>query len=117
MAGTSWQRSPPELVAAFAELVARRPELAPRKMFGYPAAFVGGHLTTALHEERWIVRLPAESRSELLAMPGSGPFEPMPGRPMKEYVVLPAAMVADPAALDAWVDRAIAHVRTLPPKG
>ena len=117
MARTSWQKSPPELVAAFAELIARRPELAARKMFGYPAAFVGGHLTTALHADRWIVRLPAEGRNELLAMPGSGPFEPMPGRPMKEYVVLPVNLTADPTALDAWVDRAIAHVRTLPPKG
>jgi len=116
MAGTSWQKAPPELVAAFAALVARRPELSARKMFGYPAAFVGGHLATCLHEDRWIVRLPAEGRSELLAMPGSGPFEPMPGRPMKEYVVLPAGIAADPVDLDAWVDRAIAHVRTLPPK-
>ncbi len=116
MAGTSWEKSPPELVAAFAALTARRPDLTTRKMFGYPAGFVGGHLTTALHQDHWIVRLPAEARSELLERPGALPFEPMPGRPMKEYVVLPADVVADPTALDAWVDRAIAHVRTLPPK-
>ena len=40
----------------------------------------------------------------------------MPGRPMKEYVVLPSDITADAVALDAWVDRAIALVRTLPPK-
>ncbi len=117
MAGSSWKKSPPELVAAFESLTARHPELTARKMFGYPAAFLGGHMTTALHEDRWIVRLPEADRAELLAAPGAAPFEPMPGRPMKEYVVVPAALVADPTALDAWVDRAIAHVRTLPPKG
>jgi TfoX/Sxy family transcriptional regulator of competence genes len=117
MAGTSWEESPSELVAAFAALVGRRPELTARTMFGYPAAFVGGHLATCLHEQRWIVRLPDEARAELLGQPGAARFEPMPGRPMKEYVVLPAVLVADPSALDAWVDRAIAHVRTLPPKG
>jgi TfoX/Sxy family transcriptional regulator of competence genes len=117
MAGSAWRKSPPELVAAFASLAARRPELAVRRMFGYPAAFVGGHMTTALHEDRWIVRLPADDRAALLAEPGATAFEPMPGRPMKEYVVLPADVAADPAALDAWVDRAITHVRTLPPKG
>jgi len=117
MAGSSWKKSPPELVAAFEALAARRPELAVRKMFGYPAAFVGGHMTTALHEDRWIVRLTVDDRAELLATPGATPFEPMPGRPMREYVVLPAGLAADPPALDAWVDRAIAHVRTLPPKG
>ena len=116
MAGTSWEKSPPELVAAFAALMARRPELTARKMFGYPAGFVGGHLTTALHEDRLLVRLPAEARSELLEKPGAAPFEPMPGRPMKGYVVLPADLAADPTTLDAWVDRAIAYVRTLPPK-
>jgi len=117
MAGSSWKKSPPELVAAFEALAARRPELIVRKMFGYPAGFVGGHMTTALHEDRWIVRLPPIERAELLATPGATPFEPMPGRPMKEYVVLPADLAADPAELDAWVDRAIAHVGTLPPKG
>lgn len=117
MAGTSWEKSPPELVAAFAALIARRPELTPRRMFGYPAAFVGGHMATALHEDRWIVRLQAADRAELLVQPGAVQFEPMPGRPMKEYVVLPPVLVANPTALDAWVDRAIAHVLTLPPKG
>jgi TfoX/Sxy family transcriptional regulator of competence genes len=117
MAGSSWKKSPPELVAAFEALVACRPELQARKMFGYPAGFVGGHMATSLHEARWIVRLPESDLAELLALPGATRFEPMPGRPMKAYAVLPAAVVADPAAVEAWVDRAIAHVRTLPPKG
>lgn len=116
MAGTSWKKSPPELVAAFEALVASRPELQPRKMFGYPAAFVGGNLTTSLHEDRWIVRLPDEARTELLAIDGAAPFEPMPGRPMKGYVVVPPAVLADADALGAWVERAIAYVRTLPSK-
>ena len=117
MAGSSWKKSPPDLVTAFESLAARRPELQTRKMFGYPAGFVGGYMATALHEDRWIVCLPDEAREELLAMPGAAPFEPMPGRPMKGYAVLPAAVVADPGEVDAWVDRAIALVRTLPPKG
>jgi TfoX/Sxy family transcriptional regulator of competence genes len=117
MAGTSWRRSPPELVAAFEALVARRPDLRARKMFGYPAAFVGGHLTTGLFEDRWFVRLPEDRRAELLEVPGAAPFAPMPGRPMKEYVTLPPSVVTDPAAVEAWVDRAVDHVRTLPPKG
>lgn len=117
MAGSSWKKSPPEFVASFEALAVRRPELTVRKMFDYPAAFVGGHMTTALHEGHWIVRLPVDDRAELLAAPGASPFEPMRGRPMKEYVVLPADLVTEPTALDTWVDRAIAHVRTLPPKG
>jgi TfoX N-terminal domain len=80
-----------------------------------PAGFLGGHLTTALHGPRWMVRLPEPARAELLAA-GARPFEPMPGRPMKEYIVLPAEIVEDPGARAAWIDRAVAHVRGLPPK-
>jgi hypothetical protein len=117
MAGTSWEKSPPELVAAFEALVDRRPDVVARKMFGYPAGFVGGHLATCLHEHRWIVRLPDDARAELLREPGAAQFEPMPGRPMQEYVVLPPGGLRDPPALDGRVSRAVARVRTLPAKG
>jgi TfoX/Sxy family transcriptional regulator of competence genes len=115
MAGSSWRKSPPELVAVFAACVRGHPELATRPMFGYPAAFLGGHMTTALHEDRWIVRLAEADRAALRDL-GGGDFEPMPGRPMREYVTLPDSIVGDPAALDAWIVRAIAHARTLAPK-
>jgi hypothetical protein len=59
MAGSSWKKSSPELVAAFAACVHGHHELATRQMFGYPAAFLGGHLATSLHQDRWIVRLAA----------------------------------------------------------
>ena len=115
MAGSSWRKSPPELVAAFATCVHGHPELAMRQMFGYPAAFLGGLLTTALHQDRWIVRLAETDGAALRAM-GGGDFEPMPGRPMRGYVTLPASIIADPAALDGWIARAIANVRTLAPR-
>ena len=47
---------------------------------------------------------------------GGGDFEPMAGRAMRGYVTLPATIIDDPAALDPWIVRAIAHVRTLTPK-
>ena len=40
----------------------------------------------------------------------------MPGRPMKEYVVVPAADVAKPAALAKWVAQAHTYAKTLPAK-
>jgi TfoX/Sxy family transcriptional regulator of competence genes len=115
MAESSWKKSPPELVAAFATYVHGRPELATRQMFGYPAAFLGGNLTTSLYQDRWIVRL-ADADAAALRDLGGQSFEPMPGRTMRGYVSLPPSVVADPASLDAWVARAIAHVRTLAPK-
>jgi len=40
----------------------------------------------------------------------------MPGRPMKEYVVVPDAVVTNPAKLRAWVDQAYAYAKKLPAK-
>ena len=55
-------------------------------------------------------------RDALLAMPGGHPFEVMPGKAMGRYVVLPPGVLADETQVDAWLDKAIAFTRTLPPK-
>ena len=54
-------------------------------------------------------------RAELAAAGGT-PFAPMPGRPMREYLVLPPDTAADPAAAEPWLSRALAYVEQLPPK-
>jgi len=112
----SFTKSPPELVATFDGMAARFPAAQRRTMFGYPALFVGGNLATSLFADAWVVRLPAEDLDRLLAMPGARSFAPMPGRPMRGYALLPADVVADDAALDGWVGRAVEHAGSLPPK-
>jgi TfoX/Sxy family transcriptional regulator of competence genes len=111
-----FSKAPPELVERFGAITGEIPDAERRQMFGYPAVFVGGNLVTSLHESRWIVRLPDEDRAALLALPGTGPFEPMPGRPMNGYVALSPPIVDDDAVVRHWVDRAMAFGRRLPPK-
>jgi hypothetical protein len=84
-------------------------------MFGYPAGFVNGQMFTGIFASSWFVRLPDTEREELAAAGGT-PFEPMPGRAMREYLVLPPEAAADPAAAEPWVERALAYVEKLPPK-
>jgi TfoX/Sxy family transcriptional regulator of competence genes len=110
-----WRKAPEELRERFEAAVAGVEGLEQRKMFGYPAGFIGGNMTTGLHQESWIVRLSEADRAERLAA-GWATFEPMPGRPMREYVALPPDVVADPDQARAWVERAADYVRTLPPK-
>lgn len=112
----SFQPSPPELVARFEAVAARHPDAQRRKMFGYPALFVGGNLVTGLFADRWMVRLDPSALAELLAMPDAAPFAPMPGRTMTGYGVLPRDVVADDLAIDAGLVRAIAFGRSLPAK-
>jgi TfoX/Sxy family transcriptional regulator of competence genes len=110
-----WKKSPPELVALFEAVLAAEPRAERRAMFGYPAAFANGNMATGLHQDDWMVRLDEAGRAALAAK-GGRPFEPMPGRPMREYVVLPAAVQRDRRALARWVARALDYTSALPPK-
>ena len=115
MQSDPWRKAPAELKERFEAAVAGIEGLEQRQMFGYPAGFIGGNMTTGLHQESWIVRLPEAERQERLDA-GWSVFEPMPGRPMREYVALPDEVAADPDQARAWVERAAAYVRGLPPK-
>jgi TfoX/Sxy family transcriptional regulator of competence genes len=115
MPSDAWRKAPAELVERFHTAVDGIDGLEVRPMFGYPAAFIGGNMTAGLYQETFLVRLPDAERAERHA-DGWVTFEPMPGRPMREYLALPAEVVADPGATREWVERAAAYVRTLPPK-
>ena len=110
-----WHKPDPELVDRFHAAATGVEGVELRKMFGFPAAFVGGNMAAGLHQETMIVRLPDTERAARLAE-GWSLFEPMPGRPMREYVGLPADVTADADAARAWIERAAAYAATLPPK-
>jgi TfoX/Sxy family transcriptional regulator of competence genes len=111
-----WKKAPESLVALFDEVAPRDAPAERRRMFGYPAVFVNGNMFAGLHEEHLVMRLPDELRSEFLTLPGAVPFEPMPGRPMKEYVVAPALLLGDPQGLREWLERSLRYAASLPPK-
>jgi len=113
----TWAKAPPELVERFEAATAPllgEPGVERRQMFGYPACFVGGNMFTGLHRDRWVVRLSDDDRSALTQV-GGEPFEPMPGRPMTGFMILPVPLT-EPAAVGGWLDRALARGRSLPPK-
>lgn len=110
-----WRKAPPELVDLFHEAVEGIEGLEVRKMFGFPAGFIGGNMTAGVHQDAIMLRLPEDERQARLDA-GWSLFEPMRGRPMREYVALPAEVTADAAETRAWIERAAAYVRTLPPK-
>jgi TfoX/Sxy family transcriptional regulator of competence genes len=83
-------------------------------MFGYPCAFVNGNMFGGLHEERLFVRLDEAGRRRLLREPGATPFEPMPGRRMTEYVVVPHPLTN--RNLPKWLRAALRYAAGLPPK-
>jgi TfoX/Sxy family transcriptional regulator of competence genes len=111
-------KTSPEVVERFVQVLERHgaPDVVIKPMFGYKCAWIGGNMLTGLFADEWWVRVSEPDRDALLALPGAHPFEPMPGRSMGRYVVLPAEVAADDAAVDAWLEKAIDFTRTLPPK-
>jgi TfoX/Sxy family transcriptional regulator of competence genes len=69
-----------------------------------------------LHQEDMILRLGEADRAQLLKRPGAKLFEPMPGRPMREYVVVPPPLLDSETQLNTWLEKALTYTRSLPPK-
>jgi len=113
-----FEKSPPDLVERFDAVLARHAaaDVTRRPMFGYRCAWIGGNMATGLFAGQWWVRVSEPDRDVLLALPGSRPFEVMPGKAMGRYVTVPDDLVADDGRLDPWVERALAFTRSLPPK-
>ena len=84
------------------------------QMFGFPCCFVNGNMFMGLHNKNIILRLSEDDRASLSNL-GGKPFEPVPGRIMKEYVLVPYDMLRT-ANLAAWIDRSLAFASRLPVK-
>jgi TfoX/Sxy family transcriptional regulator of competence genes len=108
--------APEKLVALFNTAVATLPGVEPRKMFGYPCVFTNGQMLSGLFQDRLMLRLSDEDRARFLKLPGAKPFEPMPGRVMREYVEVPQDVLESETELERWVKRGLAYAQTLPPK-
>ena len=110
-----WRKSSQGLIDLF-ESVMPGPPAVQRKMFGYPAGFVNGNMFMGLFQESMILRLPAGPREEFLRVHNTKLFEPMAGRPMREYVEVPQLVMRDKKELTAWVARAYEYGASLKPK-
>ena len=76
----------------FASVVPDAPAVTTRPMFGQLSAFVNGNMFMGIFGE------------------------PMSGRPMKEYVVLPPSWRDEPDRVREWAARSLDHAEELPPK-
>src|SRR5689334_25315885 len=102
-------------VKAFHDATSELAGAEPRTMFGYPSVFLNGNMLACIFQDRIMVRLSESDRAEAAKI-GGKPFEPSPGRAMKEYVELPPKVVSSPANLREWIDRGRTFVATLPKK-
>lgn len=104
-------KTPPEVIAAFDAASPSRKDVERKTMFSYPALFVKGNMFAFTFGPKIAVRADEATR----AKPGLRRFEPMPGRPMGEYVEVPESDMRG-AALKKWMASSLAYADTLPPK-
>ena len=109
-------KADPATVRRFEELLAGGPDVRRKLVFGNPAAFAGDRMFFGVYGESLFLRLGPADREEALAVPGAHPFEPMPGRAMREFVVLPPTLWKDERAARGWVERARIGAAAAPPK-
>ena len=101
--------------SAFQKLVPPDPNVTTRPMFGNLAGFVNGNMFCGLFGEDLFVRVSDEDQAKVRKQGGRA-FEPMPGRAMTGYVVVPTGWQKKPDATRAWIVTALAWSRVLPAK-
>ncbi len=112
----AWKK-PNEELSQFLEEKISIYDVAKKKMFGFPAFFVNNNMLAGIFEDVMFIRLSGPDRDEIISgYDEVTPFEPVKGRIMKEYVVLPDSLYSNPEKLREWLDRSFQYVSSLPPK-
>ena len=112
----SFTKAPDDLVEKFESAMKDFPAATPRKMFGYPSAFINGNMFAGLFQEEMFLRLSDEDRAAIRSEYGTSLFEPIPGRPMRGYVLVPRYVLNSPQLLKTWLAKGMAYASSLPPK-
>ena|SRR6267143_1949480 len=100
----------------FRSLVPEDTRVTVRPMFGNNAVFVNGNMYFGIFGDDLFLRLSDKDQVELLKNKGASMLEPMKGKPMKNYVVLPNAWRDRPEILRSWISKALEWSSKLPPK-
>jgi TfoX/Sxy family transcriptional regulator of competence genes len=110
-----WEKPSLELVELFDSILPTDIRVERQKMFGYPCAFTNGNMFCGMHNKTIVVRLSESKRAELIKKNWQQ-FEPMPGRIMKEYLIIPEDILQNKTKAAAMLSESLEFVYTIPPK-
>jgi TfoX/Sxy family transcriptional regulator of competence genes len=96
-------------------LLADRVDVTQRKMFGGLAFMVGGHMACGVVGDELMLRLGEEGADAALGEQHVRPMD-FTGRPMRTMVFVEPAGISQEADLGRWINRAVQHAKSLPPK-
>jgi len=81
----------PYYVSLIDALAAEAVPIQNSQMFGMPSAKMNGKAVAGLTGDDLIVKLTGDAHAAALSVPGATLFDPMGGRPMKQWVQIPVA--------------------------
>jgi TfoX/Sxy family transcriptional regulator of competence genes len=111
-----WTKAPDTLVDQFNQLITGLPDTESKKMFGYPCAFSANQMFFGVFQSNLFLRLSESDRKTFIEKYKTNLFEPMPGRPMKEYALVPETLLKNPTDLKTWIKKSRMYVSQLPAK-
>ena len=103
-----------DLAARVRVALARKRNVAEKKMFGGVGWLLNGNMCVGVWK-RWLIARLGGEYAEALRDANVREFD-ITGRPMKGWVMVEPAGVASDEELRDWVGRCVAFVRTLPAK-
>lgn len=107
----------PELADRIRSLLDGVPLLTERAMFGGLAFMIGGNMAAgASRTGGLIVRADKDESVALVVEEEGAELMTKGGRPMRGWIMVEAARVADDEELAVWVGRGRAYAASLPPK-
>jgi TfoX/Sxy family transcriptional regulator of competence genes len=96
-------------------VVAGRPDVTERKMFGGLAFMSGGNMFCGIVRDELMVRVGAQNYESLLARPGARPMD-FNGRPMTGMLYIGRPTIDEDANLSEWVEQCYEFASSLPAK-
>ena len=105
-----------QLAARVRSAVSGETGITEKRMFGGIAFLRNGLMFAGVSDGSLMARVGAAQHAESLSRKGAWPID-FTGRPMTGYVFVGPAGTTRDADLQSWLDRCVAFVSTLPPKG
>ena len=104
------------LAARIRDALANHDGIVEKKMFGGVAYMLNGNMAAGGLNDDLMVRVGPDAYEDALNAPHTRPFDARGGRPMRGFVAVEPAGVADDAALLDWLHKGLAFAGSLPPK-
>lgn len=104
-----------ELVERVRGVLAKKRNVAERKMFGGLTFMVRGNMACGVDNDRLMVRVGPDAFDDALGQPHARPMD-FTGRPMKGFVFVEPAGLKKDEDLKAWVQRGVDFAMSLPAK-